>query len=147
MSGNVQPPIEEGSGIATTSCNKGIPLQCAVCVCVIPLVLPQHIPYLLKSLEPVWYKWELFGTALKIPSSKLQNIKPDNQTSCQDKLLTVIQEFGKMTGFKECTWQKVYDAVMCLDRRDVASKIEEDHKNLSEPCKLLCVRYCHYDAY
>ena len=56
-------------------------------------------------------------------------------------LQRVIQEFGKTTGFEECTWKKIYDVVTCLDRNDIASKIEEDHKNLNEPCKLPHVRY------
>ena len=105
------------------------------------VVLPTHMPLLMKILEPVWAEWELFGAALNIPFTKLQNIKSNNQvTLCHgDKLLKlqhVIYEFGKMTGSEKYTWKKIHKAVTDLGRKDIANKIKEDHKSLDEPCKL-----------
>lgn len=96
------------------------------------------MPFLLKSLEPIWYKWESLGQALYIPQKKLDNIT-SNQPSCQDNLSNVIKVLGGTIPFKEHTWRKIYEAVRLLDKVNVAEDIEKKHKNLDEPCKLLCL--------
>ena len=96
----------------------------------------RHIPYLLKSLEPIWAQWEQLGAALHIPHYKLENIVSNNQAvSCLDKLLKTISLFELKTPFEERIWKKVHKAVMDIDRVDIANKIEKDH-DLNEPCKL-----------
>ena len=105
------------------------------------LVQGDHIPYLLKSLKPVWAQWEQLGQALGITQNKLQNIKSTHQLSLpspQDSLLRVIEVFGATTAFEERTWRKIHEAVTTLDKVNIAIKIKEDHSNLDEPCKSVC---------
>ena len=97
-------------------------------------MLQQHIPHLLKSLEPVWAQWGLLGVALGITHS----MSGHQATSCQHKLLSVIKVFGATTTHEECTWRKIHEAVTMLDKVNIANKIEEDHSNLDEPCKSRC---------
>ena len=112
------------------------------------IVLPAHIPHLLKSLEPVWAQWEMFGLALNIPQSKLNIIKSNHQLSlpsCQDNqiLLSVLKLFAK-TPFEEHTWRNIHEAVKMLDKMTIAQEIEEKYENLDEPCKAQWSKLYYY---
>ena len=92
------------------------------------------MPYLLKSLKPVWGQWELLGTALKIPLTNIQvaSCRPEDNLL---QLLNIIKKFGATTPFEEHTWKKIYEAATDLDRMDIANRIKEDHNNLTETCE------------
>ena len=101
------------------------------------IVLPQHIPYLLECLEPIWPEWELLGVALGVTHNMLQTIKSSHQPPSQDKLLrSVIEAFGETTTLH--TWRKIHDTVIMLNRYDIADEIKKNHSNLDEPCMPMC---------
>ena len=100
-------------------------------------MLPEHIPYLLEILEPVWTFWELFATALTVESTKLDWLKSNPKAAMYlEQLLRVIREFGKITPFKQRTWEKIYVAVKKLDHH-AADQLKEGHPILNELCKCL----------
>ena len=97
-------------------------------------MLTQHdIPRVLKVLQPILSQWKLLGSALGIPSGKLDCIKQHQSTSDVDKLFEVVKVFGARTGCEGRTWRRIHTAVTELERIDIANEIEKDHSNLDEP--------------
>lgn len=104
------------------------------------IVLPDHIPYLLEKLKPIWGKWKLLGVALSIPLAvQLQDIESPIY------MLKTIEMFGELTPFEVRTWAIVHKAVVKLDKLGVANNIKKEHKNLKERCKFFVLN-CRLDS-
>ena len=111
-------------------------LTCTLCL---SIVLPKHIPALIRALGPVSH-WDVckISEALRVPQKKFGH---DNHQKALDqyRLLRVIEVFGETTPFEERTWKKIHEAVKSVGRINIANNIEETHNNLNELCKLLCL--------
>lgn len=106
-----------------------------------PRIGQEHVPGLVKILDVIWAQYELFGTALGVPSKKFGIMKSNPEaSSCADKLLAVIKHLGTIP-MAQRTWGKIHEAVMDLERYDIAGKIKEKYPNLGM-CKLIFYMLC-----
>ena len=112
------------------------------CTCMhalcLSIVLPKHIPGLLRALQPVKH-WDVhkISEALRVPQEKFEHDHYQKALN-QYRLLRVIEVFGETTSFEQRTWKKIHKVVKNVGRIDIANNIEETHKDLNELCKLLC---------
>ena len=110
-----------------------------ICTLCLSIVLPKHIPVLIRALEPVRHGVDVnkISEALRVPQEKFEH--DDHQKALdQYRLLRVIEVFGETTPFEERTWKKMHEVVKNAGRIDIANNIEETHKDLNDLSKLLC---------
>ena len=87
------------------------------------------ISQLMKLIDKVWHKWELFGIALDIPPKVLGQIKSDfqmNAMSCRDNLLKVVTYLEDVPK-QQCTWGMIHASLKTLGRNDIAGHFSDTY--------------------